>query len=561
MRAVFDHSWGLLTAEEQAIFRRLALFYGGFTRPAAEQVAGATLASLSNLVDKSLVRWEPEGSGRYHLHALLRQYALDHWAQEGEAAETAARRQHAAYFAHWLHQTTPHLMGGRQIETLHHIQADLDNLRAAWWFGVAQQEAALLEQLSHPLSNYFQYSGRYQEPAEAVGQGLAVLMAAPPTPARFEHMAMMHLELAWLNVRFGLISKATYHATQSQKWLTQHDRQPPLGIATDPRLALALIHTIRTDYEEARQLYEAVYVQSMAQGQWSNQQYACHGLASVAVEVGDWATAAQFAQQGVALAEAHGEFWLRAYLLNQLGQVAQQRGDWQGAEGYFQQSYDIRAQFNDHEGMGVALTHVGHVYLAQGDVEAAERAFGQSAALYRESTDRGGLATAVAGLGQAALTRKAWAEAGVHLAEALQVAVAIEYLALWQTLLPLMGQVLQGAGVVAVVPLETLKPTEATAVAALAHQLRHLPHTGAGREPSAPPTPTQVGNTVLVEPLTERELEVLRLIAAGQSNQAVAQTLFLSLGTVKWYTGQIYGKLGVSSRTQAIGRAQELGLL
>jgi LuxR family maltose regulon positive regulatory protein len=65
----------------------------------------------------------------------------------------------------------------------------------------------------------------------------------------------------------------------------------------------------------------------------------------------------------------------------------------------------------------------------------------------------------------------------------------------------------------------------------------------------------------LIDPLTEREQEVLELIAAGLSNQQVAEKLVLSTGTVKWYTSQIYQKLGVSSRTQAVAAARQKGLL
>jgi LuxR family maltose regulon positive regulatory protein len=65
----------------------------------------------------------------------------------------------------------------------------------------------------------------------------------------------------------------------------------------------------------------------------------------------------------------------------------------------------------------------------------------------------------------------------------------------------------------------------------------------------------------LVEPLTERELEVLHLIAAGLSNQAIAETLFITVGTVKRHTTNIYGKLGVNSRTQAAVKARELNLI
>ncbi|MGC9358146.1 MAG: AfsR/SARP family transcriptional regulator, partial [Anaerolineae bacterium] len=73
LRAVFEHSWHLLENEEQALFRRLSIFRGGFTREAAREVAEASLLHLSSLVDKSVLRRDPVG--RYELHELLRQYA------------------------------------------------------------------------------------------------------------------------------------------------------------------------------------------------------------------------------------------------------------------------------------------------------------------------------------------------------------------------------------------------------------------------------------------------------------------------------------------------------
>lgn len=65
----------------------------------------------------------------------------------------------------------------------------------------------------------------------------------------------------------------------------------------------------------------------------------------------------------------------------------------------------------------------------------------------------------------------------------------------------------------------------------------------------------------LVEPLSERELEVLRLIAAGLSNREIADALVIAVTTTKKHASNIYGKLGVRSRTEAVARAQELGLL
>ena len=67
--------------------------------------------------------------------------------------------------------------------------------------------------------------------------------------------------------------------------------------------------------------------------------------------------------------------------------------------------------------------------------------------------------------------------------------------------------------------------------------------------------------TRLLEPLTEREQQVLDLVAAGRSNRQIAAELFLALGTVKTHIHNIFGKLAVTSRTQALARSQQLGLI
>jgi LuxR family maltose regulon positive regulatory protein len=82
----------------------------------------------------------------------------------------------------------------------------------------------------------------------------------------------------------------------------------------------------------------------------------------------------------------------------------------------------------------------------------------------------------------------------------------------------------------------------------------------AGPEQVAPPQ-AQAPEANLIEPLSERELEVLQLIADGLTNQEVASRLYLTLNTVKAHTRNIYGKLDAHSRTQAVARARALGLL
>jgi LuxR family maltose regulon positive regulatory protein len=81
---------------------------------------------------------------------------------------------------------------------------------------------------------------------------------------------------------------------------------------------------------------------------------------------------------------------------------------------------------------------------------------------------------------------------------------------------------------------------------------------GAAVSPAPASSPTR---GELVEPLSERELEVLRLIADGLSNAEIAEKLVIAQGTVKRHINNIYGKLGVGSRTQAVAKAREMGLL
>ncbi len=89
-----------------------------------------------------------------------------------------------------------------------------------------------------------------------------------------------------------------------------------------------------------------------------------------------------------------------------------------------------------------------------------------------------------------------------------------------------------------------------------AHHARQV----AALSAAAATTPHALANAALVEPLSNRELEVLRLLEAGYSNAEIARTLYIAIGTVKRHLNNIYGKLQADSRTQAVARARELGL-
>ena len=91
------------------------------------------------------------------------------------------------------------------------------------------------------------------------------------------------------------------------------------------------------------------------------------------------------------------------------------------------------------------------------------------------------------------------------------------------------------------------------------HERREVPD----NEPALPRA-VEGGNGTssrLEDPLSEREIEVLSLLASGKTNSEVAGDLFVSVGTVKSHTGNIYRKLGARNRTDALGKARELGLI
>jgi LuxR family maltose regulon positive regulatory protein len=99
----------------------------------------------------------------------------------------------------------------------------------------------------------------------------------------------------------------------------------------------------------------------------------------------------------------------------------------------------------------------------------------------------------------------------------------------------------------------------ATVNARYVHQLLAAHPDSAAPSPHSQPPAAQ--SETLIEPLSERELELLRLIAAGMTNRAIADRLMVSVNTVKTHARNIYGKLGVRNRTEATSRARDLELI
>lgn len=137
IRAVFDYSWSRLTEEQRDIYMRLAVFRDGFTREAAHTIAGADLTLLLGLINKSLIQRDSE-RGRFLIHELLRQYAEDHLQQSEQEFSTLVA--YKDFYTNLLKDCGTRIKTPQQSEALDAIDADFENIRAAWQLAVHQHD-------------------------------------------------------------------------------------------------------------------------------------------------------------------------------------------------------------------------------------------------------------------------------------------------------------------------------------------------------------------------------------------------------------------------------------
>ena len=126
LRATIEWSYDLLNEGETLLFARLAVFRGGCTLEAAEEVAGASLDVMQSLVDKSLLRHAEE---RFWMLETIREYAAERLEQQGDGE--ILRQRHAGYFLRLAEEAEPHLTGSQQALWLERLEAEHDNFRLA----------------------------------------------------------------------------------------------------------------------------------------------------------------------------------------------------------------------------------------------------------------------------------------------------------------------------------------------------------------------------------------------------------------------------------------------
>jgi DNA-binding SARP family transcriptional activator/predicted ATPase len=158
IRAIFDPTWEQLDKGEREVFSRFSIFRGGCTREAAQVITGASLQTLASLSKKPLIQYRST-EGRYTIHELMRQYAAEKLAMIPEN-ETAIQDAHCSYYCTALGKWEADMKSARQSTALGEIQADSQNIHAAWDWAVEKINLRYLASAARGLSEYYEITYR-----------------------------------------------------------------------------------------------------------------------------------------------------------------------------------------------------------------------------------------------------------------------------------------------------------------------------------------------------------------------------------------------------------------
>jgi tetratricopeptide (TPR) repeat protein len=482
LRAVFDHSWRLLSPQEQVVLRQLALFRGGFRLAEAQAVTGATRPVLTGLVDKSLV--SVSVGGRYDLHERLRQYLLAKLRGDLAVYQAAHERHSQVYLA--LLQLDRAEFNNQT--TLQRLTTDFDNIRAAWHWAIDHNNWSAIRRSRRGLHFFCLHKGWYLEEDEFYERTLSRLQ---PRPAQLSSSPERGLETE-VAIEMQLLLIALHcHRSEMQAVIGAHDptRQTmlaekltilrTLGPVAYPELLDVLAgatvpHLRRLVDGHAAQRRCGQELLTLAQalensyGQWR----AIQALGFAALFAGQFEEAASYADQILAVAEVEGNWIYEHTGLSIRANIALARGDYAQAEAYKRQGFEPMVNIDPHypaipffladlaniarlqgnigqaksylqqaakadhrQGRGhpAALRHFRHHavllaagYLAetQGDLAAAREAFAE---IWQQDQKQSHFsAAALIGLGWVALQQEDWPAARRHFAAALPLIVQLE---------------------------------------------------------------------------------------------------------------------------------------
>ena len=363
LRAVFEHSWALMSDAEQRALSRLSVFRGGFERRAANAVAGVSPRTLVALVGKSLVR--SATSGRFELLEVVRQNAAE---KLNSAEANDVRAAHAMYFTALAEETAPKLLGPSQASWLSRLEVDHSNVRAALEYCLKSNPELGLR-LGTALQRFWGARGHLLEGHEWFQQ----LRNHPDFKAVSDQIRG---KAAYTS---GSLTRTLGRLIEAQSILeeglqlaqTTADR----ALESDVLFELGIVERSRGRFEIATQVTQAaLQIQREDGDRWGEAQ-SLNGLGIIHALQGDKLKAARLWTQSLGIAREVGDRNSEAGTLENLGLAT---SDVPKARALFEQSLQIKREIGNRGGMAHTLTNLGGIALDAGDSKTAFKLLGEA---------------------------------------------------------------------------------------------------------------------------------------------------------------------------------------
>jgi predicted ATPase/transcriptional regulator with XRE-family HTH domain len=382
MRAVFDYSWQLLSAQEQQVMMALSVFRGGFTREAAAQVAGATLPVLSTLVDKSLIRHRTDK--RYDLHELVRQYAYEQLARADKLVELQDR--HFEFFLTLAEDSRGKLSDPDHLALLNLVEADYDNMRVALEWSLRFEGS----------------QGEISPEQEKAAQGSVKLAGA--------------LFIFWWMRNY---------TAEGRKWLQRALDLPAKELVTWDRfratIAAVNLAVGQSDNQKALQLANDNFALATRLGDRSVLAFAHHSRGLVLWKLKEYSAAADHCQRALELFRSTGMRREAAGALQSLGRIAINQHSLVRAKAYLEESAQLLGEPGDTFLFNVALSDLGLLAYLQKDFTGARAYHEKTLSLFRKSGNVSEIEMALNRLADVARAENNYAEAESLYREAFEI--------------------------------------------------------------------------------------------------------------------------------------------
>ena len=373
LRAAITWSHDLLDEHERQLFRRLAVFVGGWPLETAEAVCNLEgdldiLAGLESLVSKSLVR--QEGDGRFRMLETIREYAAEQLAASGELE--AVRRRHAEHFLVLVEEAEDHLHGDDQLVWLRRLNPERDNIRAVLAWSHAQDGGEVGLRLAGALHLFWRFGGY-------VGEGrrwLTDLLALPGGTARSRARALLADSI--LAIMQGDYQATRELAEQSAEMFSRlHDRACTGRALT--YLAVGLFGEGR--YAEARPFLEASIAACREAGDTWGLSNALGQFSSIPLQQGDLPAALAVREEALANARKRGDRWQIGLSLMGVARIVGTQDDHRRAGGLYLEALTVLREVEDLWLGPRALSGVACVDVVDGHSGRAVRLFGAAEAM------------------------------------------------------------------------------------------------------------------------------------------------------------------------------------